>query len=633
MGDPIRTIIMDKKLVFTYDNQTIDHLGVKLYSTIPPMLAELISNAWDADAHNVYIELKNEDEKYISVKDDGCGMSFDELNSKFLKIGRNRRTELQNDRTDGGRPVLGKKGLGKLSMFGIGKIITVTSVKNGKKNSFVMDYNRIKTENNTVYEPEILCLDEDTDEQNGTAIRIEEIKRKSAFDLQSIRLGIVNRFRIFSSDFVVYINDEIKIDRCDINDEDFQFTWEFPRDFKDGAIDKALLEFGTINGVVGKIYTSATPLRNMQQGIVLFSRNKLVQEAKTFNNRGNDNFFMYMAGYFNVDFVDKDMAVDNCSTDRKSLAWDTFENDDLEQLNSLLENIVKVTQKKWRESRKNEKRKEISEKGYDIEKWLNTLTPAEQPLAKKLTSAIIENDSISSDNAAMYLGYIKDMYGFSSFRDFSAKLDEMDALKNEDAIKLLTDWNIIESKEYAKIATGRISTIEQFEKYVRNNASETKVIQKFLEEFPWLLDPKMSKFEREVTYTNLLKRQFDDSAKPEHDRRIDFLCTDNGGEIHVIELKRPSIKITEKELLQISEYVEFIETQFPKTVGHVKGYLISNNMSLAPGISKMAKSLESNNIYIKSYSDLLAEARRYNKDLYDEYVKISEAKVGDDGIG
>ena len=109
MGAPIRTIIMDKKLVFTYDNQTIDHLGVKLYSTIPPMLAELISNAWDADAHNVYVELKNGDKKYISVKDDGCGMTFDELNSKFLKIGRNRRTELHNDITDGGRPVLGKK--------------------------------------------------------------------------------------------------------------------------------------------------------------------------------------------------------------------------------------------------------------------------------------------------------------------------------------------------------------------------------------------------------------------------------------------------------------------------------------------------------------------------------------------
>lgn len=316
---------MEKKLVFTYDNQTIDHLGVKLYSTIPPMLAELISNAWDADAHNVYIELKNGEEKYISVSDDGCGMTFDELNSKFLKIGRNRRAELKKDTTEGGRSVLGKKGLGKLSMFGIGKIINVTSIKEGKKNSFVMDYNKIKTGDTMVYEPEILSLDEATTEHSGTTILIKDIKRKSAFDLEAICSGILNRFRIFSSDFIVHINNDIKIDSCDTTDEDFQFTWEFPRDFEDETIEKELLEFGKANGVIGKIHTSATPLKNAKQGIVLFSRNKLVQEAKTFNNRGNDNFFMYMTGYFNVDFVDKDLDIDNCSTDRKSLAWDMFE--------------------------------------------------------------------------------------------------------------------------------------------------------------------------------------------------------------------------------------------------------------------------------------------------------------------
>ena len=45
-----------KDLEITFDINIIDHLGVKLYSTVPPMIAELISNAWDSDAHNVYID-------------------------------------------------------------------------------------------------------------------------------------------------------------------------------------------------------------------------------------------------------------------------------------------------------------------------------------------------------------------------------------------------------------------------------------------------------------------------------------------------------------------------------------------------------------------------------------------------
>lgn len=198
---------------------------------------------------------------------------------------------------------------------------------------------------------------------------------------------------------------------------------------------------------------------------------------------------------------------------------------------------------------------------------------------------------------------------------------------NEHAIRLLTDWNNIEAKEYAKIAIGRIKTIEQFDKFIRADASERDVIQKFLEEFPWLLDPKMSKFEREITYINLLKRKFaDESELPESNRRLDFLCTNSSGTIHIIELKRPSIKLRTKEIQQISEYVEFIETQFPQTQGHVKGFLISDNMTYEPGAEKVRKGLESVDIYVKSYSDLLAEARRYNDDLYRMYENISNKK-------
>lgn len=48
----------NKVLEISFDLNTIDHLGVKLYSTIPPMIAELVANAWDADATNVEIILK-----------------------------------------------------------------------------------------------------------------------------------------------------------------------------------------------------------------------------------------------------------------------------------------------------------------------------------------------------------------------------------------------------------------------------------------------------------------------------------------------------------------------------------------------------------------------------------------------
>lgn len=623
-----------KELQVTFDINTIDHLGVKLYSTIPPMIAELVSNAWDADANNVYINFKNEGEKTITVSDDGIGMTFSELNDYFLKIGRNRRVEMHKDETDGGRKVLGKKGLGKLSMFGIGKKITISTVKSGIKNTFVMDYEQLKDCEGNVYKPTVIDYCIKTDEKNGTSFFIEHLSRKSDFDIERLHRNLQTRFHIYSDKFVVHINDDEKyeINSNDIPEDKCQFVWKFPEDFeKDFDTEtykfKDLFEFGKVKGVQGKIYTSQTPLNKDVQGIVLFSRGKLVQEHSSFDDRANDNFFQYMSGSFDVDFIDNSFDVDNCSTDRKSLAWDIDENEELFKLQELIKKLVSIAQKKWREQRKAEKKRKVSSHGYDVDEWIKALNPAERPLAQKLTNAIIENDDIAEDIAADYIGCIKDMYSFEGFKQFTAELDELQELDNEHAIKLLTDWNTIEAKEYAKIAIGRVKTIEQFEKFIQTNASERDVIQKFLEEFPWLLDAKMSKFEREITYTKLLKQKFnDESILPEGNRRLDFLCTNSAGVIHVIELKRPRIKLTMKEIQQICEYVEFIETQFPQTQGNVKGFLISDNMTYEPGANKYRKGLEKEGIFIKSYSDLLAEARRYNDDLYKMYEDISMKK-------
>ncbi|HCD12762.1 ATP-binding protein [Shewanella sp.] len=88
-------------LEMRFDPKTIEHLGVKMYSTLPPALSELISNAYDADSGEVTIKLVQSSgvPKSITVKDDGEGMSLEEIQTKFLVIGRNRRDEVGDIRT------------------------------------------------------------------------------------------------------------------------------------------------------------------------------------------------------------------------------------------------------------------------------------------------------------------------------------------------------------------------------------------------------------------------------------------------------------------------------------------------------------------------------------------------------
>lgn len=113
----------------TVAGQLFNHLGLQMYSGAVPAISELISNAYDAMAKNVWITLpigrpmKQTDE--IIVKDDGQGMSYEECNSLYLSVGRNRRTNASEwtKPYNGLKPrkVQGRKGIGKLAGFGICK--------------------------------------------------------------------------------------------------------------------------------------------------------------------------------------------------------------------------------------------------------------------------------------------------------------------------------------------------------------------------------------------------------------------------------------------------------------------------------------------------------------------------------
>src|SRR5579864_9347946 len=80
----------------TVAGQLFKHLGLQMYAGAVPAIAELISNAHDAMARNVWVTIPTDraiqgsDE--ITVKDNGVGMSFEECNTEYLSVGRNRRS-------------------------------------------------------------------------------------------------------------------------------------------------------------------------------------------------------------------------------------------------------------------------------------------------------------------------------------------------------------------------------------------------------------------------------------------------------------------------------------------------------------------------------------------------------------
>ncbi len=82
------------KFNFAISLSVLDHLGRHLYRSFGTVLGEAISNAWDADAENVYIYVDQKNNSFV-IKDDGVGMTADDFQNKLLKSGiqNERRTE------------------------------------------------------------------------------------------------------------------------------------------------------------------------------------------------------------------------------------------------------------------------------------------------------------------------------------------------------------------------------------------------------------------------------------------------------------------------------------------------------------------------------------------------------------
>lgn len=115
---------------FNISLSVLNHLGRNLYRSFITVVGEAISNAWDADAHNVYINIDRSQNRFI-IKDDGLGMDSNDFQNKFLKIGYSKRKEGAN-KTSLGRPFIGRKGIGKLALLSCAQRITVISKKQGQ---------------------------------------------------------------------------------------------------------------------------------------------------------------------------------------------------------------------------------------------------------------------------------------------------------------------------------------------------------------------------------------------------------------------------------------------------------------------------------------------------------------------
>ena len=89
--DSIKSKNTENAIYFNFSYSALKLLGKNLYSNAANAISELVANALDAKAHEIYVYIDMTDKKQsvIEILDNGSGMDYSDLAEKYVWIGRN----------------------------------------------------------------------------------------------------------------------------------------------------------------------------------------------------------------------------------------------------------------------------------------------------------------------------------------------------------------------------------------------------------------------------------------------------------------------------------------------------------------------------------------------------------------
>lgn len=633
----------DKPYKMTVDLNVLDHLGINLYSNIAAVLTEAVANAWDADASSVDITIDPEN-KWIEICDDGIGMTVSDVNEKYLRVGYRRRDSGGDHGrvTAKGRSVMGRKGLGKLSLFSIAETIEVQSARNGEIHGFLMTIEGIHDSAQTprenpqeqkFYAPESLPQ-ENIDIKAGTKIRLSRIKRQRlGRGLSALRKRLARRFSVLgqANGFEVKINGEAIApkDRGDLAVS--QFVWYFGDDRPELGVAAGLKESESLPpriehwdgdwSVGGWIGTARFPkqLDDEEAGnlnsIVVFARGRLFHE--NILDKLNDGRFYtkYLTGQIEADFLDDDNQPDIATSDRQRVQEDDPRY--IALMNFLKERMNQI-ESRWNEWRKKYEVAKAKEEHPALADWVDGLPEgfrvSADTLVAKISALPIDKDE---DRRLMYRHAIlafERMKLRGSTDEFAHGVGNVEKL-----LSLLADRDSLEASLYRDIIKSRLDAIKDFQKIVDDDQKE-KLLQKYLFNHLWLLDPAWERATgSEIMESRLIEEGVIISDLTEKERlgRVDLAYRTSAGKHILVELKKSGRKM---KLIELQEQGQLYVDKLRKIL--LSQGVASPNIEVIFVIGKPVDEESENPSRLKSMMDAVAPGSRLKH--FDELIKAAQ---------
>ncbi len=637
----------------------LEALGANLYSSMPAVVSEAVANSWDADAHTVNIGLDT-DNGIVTIEDDGCGMSEDDINKKYLMVGYHKR-DGEPETPEGRRP-MGRKGIGKLSLFSMARIVQVESVKVHKdgrkeKNGFIMnskdieDLAKAAVDGNepTPYHPVEIPADNIRLDGKGTRITLRDLKMEISKTRIHLRKRLARRFSVIgpAKKFHVFVEGkELKPEDRDYFNK-LEYLWYIKQDGENAGAEyvehcgklKRSEELSDarfvdktrdfeITGWVGSV-AEHKDLEEGNNSIVVFARGKLFHEDILANVKEGGVFSKYLIGEIHADFLDRDELADMATTGRQ-LAKDEERFELLKD--HIKKNIVAPIGTSWGKWRVEDAVKDAEEEEPKIKDWFDNLKPTSKPIAEKLFHQISQIRAPSKEVKRQL--YKNAIIAFETLA-LKDRLKSIDSIQTEEGVEVLVEAfrsiGDLEAVHYYDITESRLSVLRKFAGLTELDAKE-KVLQEYLFQRLWLLDASWEAASYETHKEETVTKEFKDALNltdEEKRARIDLRYRSTEGKYVIIELKRYNVKVTAGELVdQINKYKSALKkcllNRFPSDfVGKEPVIEAICVVGIKPTGEDVDKILKGANAMVITYDELIEDNQRR----YADYLKKNHGVV------
>lgn len=525
----------------------------------------------------------------ISLVDNGTGMSADDIKSKFLYIGRDRRTE--GDKTDLGRLVIGSKGIGKLAGFGIASRIRLTTRKDGQQSIITIDRGTLETlEELTQYILDILVSDTEAD--NGTTIELMELHEGLHLPSADVVRRHLHRVMPSTRDFAVFVN-TVECTAESVHGDSNEFA-------------------ETIEGVgdVAGFYIVANS-RQSNPGLAVRVRGRIVQDPSLFglDTRAHGFFTAEkIVGEINAEFLDPEQGGevrhDLIKTSRDGFLEDS---DVVQKFNEWASRFVK-TVVQGVDKGETEKRTKALMDSPEIKKRLDTLPPHIRGTASKVVRAIIAKLKTASDEDAKNLiEWILRYYESNVLKELMQAIIAADIKEAEKLGALINEWGLAQVNSIAGVIETQINIIGKLEELTDSDKSLEIDLHKLIEGNLWLVREGLELWSSDKPLKTLLDGHIDKLYKDREDIRPDLVCRsrDGGKDAVILEFKRPKEKVIMEHVTQALEYQGLIEAERPNI--QITTYVVGR--AYEPSVLSIKEKQAQAGLHLWSFNEILQLAR------------------------